>query len=321
MRVSDKDANLTGDDLALHQFRCTVERHLMDDCPCFVEGVVAGKYLRKRYGFRFALIILDVRDQARFAPPRMVYEQFRVLPEDLIHETCVQLRHAAHVVHTVPLKPACRATGHHPEICDRAVIPQCLPVSLFVQKSDMVSGVFGCDIQRDLGEIKVRPNSRSGGDVIPVGDLIHQELGERYRVHFVRREIIGYVDKCFVDRVHVDVLRIEVIQIQRVDVCCILNVQSHSGRGNFVLDADRDLRQPAAFFYALRLHIRCNGKAQGIFSTCEIGDNEVRFEWIVPTLGALNRRIKRLHVYAKVCALLCHGGYSPILLICEAVES
>ena len=63
----------------------------MDDCPCFVEGVVAGKYLRKRYGFRFALIILDVRDQARFAPPRMVYEQFRINSEEFIKQFFIMI--------------------------------------------------------------------------------------------------------------------------------------------------------------------------------------------------------------------------------------
>ena len=92
---------------------------------------------------------------------------------------------------------------------------------------------------------------------------------------------------------------------------CAFNVQSHAGRGDLVLDIAGDLRQPTAVSYALCLHRWSNRKTQGIFPACEICNDEICLEGIIPTLGTFDRCVKALHVYAEVSSCFCHGGYAP----------
>ena len=168
-----------------------------------------------------------------------------------------------------------------------------------------------CNVQRNLGEVEVRPDTRCCGNMKAICDFIHQMLGERHCVHVLRCQIIGHVEERFVDRIHVNIPWVKVIQIQRVDIRCVFNVQSHAGRGDLVLDIAGDLRQPTAVSYALCLHRWSNRKTQGIFPACEICNDEICLEGIIPTLGTFDRCVKALHVYAEVSSCFCHGGYAP----------
>ena len=67
-----------------------------------------------------------------------------------------------------------------------------------------------------------------------------------------------------------------------------------------------------------------------LFSTCSVivssSDalicyDEVRFEWIIPTLRTFHRRIKGFHIDAEVCAFLFHVGSLRLFQIFEHPHS
>ena len=78
------------------------------------------------------------------------------------------------------------------------------------------------------------------------GDLIHELLRQLLGRHPHRLQVVCRVDEGFVDGIHVNVPRVEVVQIQRVDICCVFDVELHPGHCCLILHVPWDVGESAS---------------------------------------------------------------------------
>ena len=74
-------------------------------------------------------------------------QEYHQLTGPLIQIILLHHGHMAQGGHSVVPKPLGSAVGDPPEICDWLVIPQLLPVRLFIQYSDGIRCLLGDDVQ------------------------------------------------------------------------------------------------------------------------------------------------------------------------------
>ena len=98
------------------------------------------------------------------------------------------------------------------------MIPQRLPVFLFVQYADTVLLMLGRDIQCDLGQVQVRADSRGGRNMAATFKFPHYELHKRDGIHAVQFQILRHINERFIDGVNMNILRGEIFQVQRIDI-------------------------------------------------------------------------------------------------------
>ena len=84
----------------------------------------------------------------------MIYKQLGVFAKrlvDALYKVVVErvLRDVAHSAYPQLFKPPCRACAHPPEIRDRRVRPQLLPIALLVKLGDANAVLIGRDVLCD----------------------------------------------------------------------------------------------------------------------------------------------------------------------------
>ena len=199
--------NLRRDDLALHEFVGAIEHHFLHYDPGFLVAVVAGEDLGEGHRMGLGSVVLDVLHLAAFPAPRMVDQELRVLAEGLVHELLRGLRYTTHCTDSKLGQPIHCSGGDLPEVRQRFVVPQRLPVQVFIEVAHMVFRMLGRDVQSDLGEVQVCTDARCRRDLQLVRDLVHQRFRQQLRCHVVGTEVVGYVEEALIDAVHVDVVR------------------------------------------------------------------------------------------------------------------
>ena len=137
--VAHVEYDLVGHKALFHQFEHELLRHLADDYPRLIERVRALEHLPRAETAAAGAVRLNVRDSARLIAPRMVYQQPRVHAEELIERVLIVLRaqgDIAHRVHPVRFELFCVAPADAPEIRQRPMLPELLPVALLRELRD-----------------------------------------------------------------------------------------------------------------------------------------------------------------------------------------
>ena len=110
------------------------------------------------------------------------------------------------------------------------MVPQVFLERFRIQVSDMVGDFLGRDIQRNLGQKKVRTNAGGGAYARLGPHRIHQH----YR-HFFGRPLIHFrvwrdVDKAFVNGIDMDIFGRDIAQINPVNLVSINRIHRMSKR-------------------------------------------------------------------------------------------
>ena len=193
------------------------------------------------------------------------------------------------VIDPEPREPGRRPAADAPDVGDRAMVPDPVAEALFVEHADMVRGVFGGDIERDLAQKEVRPDPRRGADPGFTEHGVHQRLGKFPRRLAVQLQIGRSADEAFVDGIDVDIVRADVLLIERNDPRGDLHIAAHVRQRDDIVDAVRDLEQPAAVRHAQRFHSGGHGEADRPAPARFVRDHEVGLKRVQPPVDAFDR--------------------------------
>ena len=181
-------------------------RHLLHHQTAFLVGIVPRQYLSAGNGAVFRTVCLDIRHGHAFPSPGMIDQKLRVHAEHPVKRVLVRLRHVLHGQKPQASQAVHRSPSDPPEIRQRPVLPQGLPIQLLCQKTDMILRMLCRNVQRHLCQIQVRPDSRrrrySGLSL----HILHDRYGKLPGGHSIHVQVIGHIQKGFINGIDMDVL-------------------------------------------------------------------------------------------------------------------
>ena len=187
----------------------------------------------------------------------------------------------AHGVETVALEAPSVAFADAPEIGEGTVVPEFLPVGLFIEFGDAGAvlvgfNVFCDDVHGDFGEVEVGTDAGGGRDAGFFQDFLEDFGGELMGGEVVVSEIGRGVDKNFVDGIDVDVFGGDVTEVDVVDAGTVADVEGHARAGDdeFVFGFLFDFVEAGAARDALSLEGWRNGETDGFVGAGFVGDDE-----------------------------------------------
>ena len=196
--VGDEEGDRICLHLLLRHLQAELVRHLLDDDLRFFIGIIPQEHLALGEGAPPGAVSLDVLHAHGLYAEGMVDQNLRVDAECFVERIVIDHGSPGDVVHREQAhgrEPAGAAAGDHPEVRDRPVVPEELAVAVLVQDPDKVRGMFGGDVQRDLGQIQIRPDPAGGADPCAVQDGVHDLDSQLLRRHLIHVQIVGHVDK------------------------------------------------------------------------------------------------------------------------------
>ena len=98
-------------------------------------------------------------------------------------------------------------------------------------------GVLGADVHGHLRQVEVGAHAPGGGDAHGALDVQNHPGGQLLGGEAVGVQVTGHVHEHLVDGVDMDVLRGHIFKIDLVDLCTVLHVQGHPGRGHDIVQA------------------------------------------------------------------------------------
>ena len=221
-----------------HQNLC----HLPDDKLGFVVGVGAGQHLSLADAVGAGLVTFDLSHTAGLIAPCVVDENFRIHAKNFIQtifpvdgKPC-QIPHG---VDAMGFQPLDGAGASHPEIRQRSVVPQQIPVRLLVQFRN-ADTIFVCrdmlchNVHGQLCEVEVGADTCRCGDAGVVQHLPHHGHGKLVGAHVVVGQIARHINKNLVDGVGVDIRRGHIFEVGLVDLGGHIQIPLHPGRRNDV---------------------------------------------------------------------------------------
>ena len=177
----------------------------------------------------------------------MVDENFCVHAEDLIQtifpvdgKPC----QVPHRIDAVGFQPLDGAGACHPEIRQRSVVPQQIPVGLLVQLRN-ADTIFVCrdvlchNVHRQLCKVEVGADACRCGNAGVVQHLPHHGHGKLVGAHVVIGQIARHIDKNLINGVGVDIRRGHIFEVGLVDLGGHVQIPLHPGRRNDVTQPQR----------------------------------------------------------------------------------
>ncbi len=172
----------------------------------------------------------------------MVDENFRIHAENLI-QTIFSVDgkpcQVPHGVDAVGFQSLDGAGTSHPEIRQRAMVPQQIPIGLLVQLCN-ADTIFVCrdvlchNVHRQLCEVEVGADACRCGDAGVVQHLPHHSHGKLVGAHVVVGKIARHINENLVDGVGVDIRRRHIFEVGLVDLGGNVQIPLHPGRRNDV---------------------------------------------------------------------------------------
>ena len=226
-----------------HQDLC----HLPDDKLGFVVGVRAGQHLPLADAVGAGLVAFDLSHTAGLIAPCVVDENFRIHAENLIQPIFPmdrKPRQVPHRINAVGFQSFDGAGTGHPEIRQRSVVPQQIPVRLLVQfrNADTVlvrRDVLRHNVHRQFCKVDVCADACRCGDAGVVQHLPHHGHGKLMGTHVVIGQIACHVNEDLVDRVGVNICRGHIFEVGLVDLGGHVQIPLHPGRRNNVAQPQR----------------------------------------------------------------------------------
>ena len=180
----------------------------------------------------------------------MINDELGIDAESFVQLSFVSLAQPRHIPHgeaSECFESPRDSRSDAPEIRERSVTPEELPICIFIQLRDthavfVSRDVLRHDIHRDLCEIKVRSDACRGCDSCFRQDF--PDHGDRQLMgsHVIRVQIGSYVQKAFVDTVYDDVVGADVFHVNGNDPGADLLIKLHSGRSDIVCELQGRIR-------------------------------------------------------------------------------
>ena len=144
-----------------------------------------------------------------------------------------------HGVDAVGFQPFDSAGASHPEIRQRAMVPQQIPVRLLVQlcNSDTIfvcRDVLCYNVHGQLCKVEVGADACRCGDAGVVQHLPHHGHGKLVGAHVVIGQVARHINKNLVNGVGVDIRRGHIFEVGLVDLSGNVQIPLHPGRRNDV---------------------------------------------------------------------------------------
>ena len=244
----------------LGQIQGQLIRHLPDDQAPLLIGIGPLQNLTGADAVGAGAVGLDIPDGAGLPAPGVVDEQLGIDPKNGIQQLLV----------VIILRPAQRAPGdishgkepvlfqlpgvprpHPPEVRQRPVIPQLLPVALLRQLGDAHAvlirrDMLGHNIHGHLAQIQIAADPGGGGDAGTAQHMLDHGHHQLPGGLAVEPEIGCQIHEHLIDGVDMDVLRGNILKVNAVNFGAGLHIVAHPGRGH-----DVGHRQLRVFFQLL----------------------------------------------------------------------
>ena len=217
-------------------------RHLPDDELCLIVGVGTGQHLPLADAVGAGLVAFDLSHTAGLIAPCVVDENFCIHAKNLIQPIFSVDRKPCQIPHrinAVGFQLFHGAWACHPEIRQRAVVPQQIPVRLLVQLCN-ADTIFVCrnvlcyDVHGQLCKVEVGADACRCGDAGVVQHLPHHGHGKLVGAHVVIGQIARHINENLVDGVGVDIRRGHIFEVGLVDLGGNIQIPLHPGRRNNV---------------------------------------------------------------------------------------
>ena len=266
--------------------------HFTDNDPPLIKMIAPGQNLPAADAFCMGAVGADIGDGGGLPAPGVIDEQLRIHAEGPVEHILVRRSQFSHAVYPHAGEP-CRRTGAHaPEIRNGPVLPEKPPVALLCEPGYAAGRMFGENVQRDLGQVQIGAYAAGGGDAGLGQNIVHDHAGKFFRTLAAIGEIIGGIDKNLVDRIDMHVFPGGISEINGVDPGRIVHIEGHSGWGHDVINARRDLKNPAAVFDAQGFHGRGDGQTYGFLRPLRVRHNKAGRHGVKPPLRTLHRGIE-----------------------------
>ena len=149
-----------------------------------------------------------------------------------------------HRINAVGFQPLDGAGTGHPEIRQRSVVPQQIPVGLLVQlcNADTIfirRDVLCHNVHGQLCKVEVGADACRCGDAGVVQYLPHHGHGKLVGAHVVVGQIARHINENLVDGVGVDIRRGHIFEVGLVDLGGHIQIPLHPGRRNDVAQPQR----------------------------------------------------------------------------------
>ena len=211
-----------------------------------------------------------------------------------------------------------------PEIRNRAVAPQLLPVGALRQFGDpdpvSVRRCLLCqNIHGHLSQVHVGPQANSRRDAGFLQHILYDPKGQLMWSSLVGVEVVGNIHEHLINAVHMDVFRGNVFQIDLIDPDTVVDVKSHPrwrndkvnpdvpvpvkyrliiGRGRSIPSAVQlpyflfHFKKPGSPGDSPLFQCRGHGQANGLVCPAFVCHHQVCCQRIQPPLPAFHRSIK-----------------------------
>ena len=346
--VADAQHELVGHEPLSHQIQCQRVGHLQQHEPGLVKDIRLLQHLPGAEAVRLRAVGLDIGDRARLPAPRVVDQQLRLHAEHPVEQIFVikfvrpAERAAGDITHRIEalrLELPGVSAADAPEIGQRPVAPERLPVAALVERGDAHAvfirrGMLGADVHGDLGQIQVRPDPGGRGDAGRAEHVEDHRPGQRLRVPAVETAVGRHVDEDLVDGVDMDVLRRDIFEVDPVDLRGDLHIQRHPRPGDDEVQRQLRLRrervgvaaaagqrpagcappplgvhlphtlvhlkQPRPAPDPIRLQRRRDRQADRLLRPLLIGHDEIRLQRVESPRRAFHRRIEGFEIDGKI---------------------
>ena len=149
-----------------------------------------------------------------------------------------------HSVDAMSFQPLDGAGASHPEIRQRSVVPQQIPVGLLVQLRN-ADTIFVCrdmlchNVHGQLCKVEVGADACRCGDAGVVQHLPHHGHGKFMGAHVIIRQIARHINENLVDGVGINIRRGYIFEVGLVDLGGHIQIPLHPGRRNNIAQPQR----------------------------------------------------------------------------------
>ena len=135
----------------------------------------------------------------------MIDQEFCVHTEETVQKVLIGFGNILHGTDAEGIESSGDTGAHPPEIRERFVIPQSLPVTFFCEFPDKVRSMFGGDIQGNLSQIEISTDTTGGADADLFINVLHDTKPQVSGRKLVEGKVVGYIHKGFINGVDMNI--------------------------------------------------------------------------------------------------------------------
>ena len=251
--ISHCQDNLIGDESFIYQIQHQQIRHLPRYQPCLLKRIRALQHLTGTDAAALRLVCLNISNGTRFPAPCMIDQKLCVDAEQSIQKVFIMIicrfsqRTAGDIAHSK--EPALFqlpgiSSPDPPEVGERTMPPQLLPVGDFIQFGN-THAVLICrdmlcpDIHSHFTEIQIGTNSRGGSNAYSIKYIADHLYSQFPGSHLICPEIRCSINEHLIYGVNMDIFRSDILKVYLINLTTDLHIMCHLWRSDHIIHCQR----------------------------------------------------------------------------------